>query len=464
MHPRRRLLTMGFAGSVAAATGLLPPSRPLETDPVMLLVVAVTALFAGAALARLEGGRLTLAATAVLTSVTLVTMAVGVLEERRQERPAVVFAFLAMSLVSLATSALRWRRRRLRPPVHPFAPPVPPPPPAVPRDPPGLPWPVHQATRPLRSVPAEEPTLLGGRWLLQPGHPETADAGGFSSLHLATDLWRTGPAVFAKLESQVPALRDESQARLLREAELLERMDSRHVVRLLDSGWLGDRFYLVLEYHPAGSLARWLERRFMLELRWVAEAAGELARGLAYLHEGLERPVIHRDVTPRNALLGHDQWSPRLVLTDLGSARHLDSGPATRDVTITRGPVYSPLYAPPELVGGGLLGWWGPQTDVYGLAAILYELLTGLPPYRREVRQLGLDFQQLVLDPDLRPLPPGRVDHRLPAVLDDLVMAGLAYDPGMRPTRAAELLPILERVGRRHGAIRIPFADLRQGA
>jgi hypothetical protein len=69
-----------------------------------------------------------------------------------------------------------------------------------------------------------------------------------------------------------------------------------------------------------------------------------------------------------------------------------------------------------------------------------------------------------VLDPDLRPLPPGRVDHRLPAVLDDLVMAGLAYDPGMRPTRAAELLPILERVGRRHGAIRIPFADLRQGA
>jgi serine/threonine protein kinase len=126
--------------------------------------------------------------------------------------------------------------------------------------------------------------------------------------------------------------------------------------------------------------------------------------------------------------------------------------------------VYSPLYAPPELVGGGLLGWWGPQTDVYGLAAILYELLTGLPPYRREVRQLGLDFQQLVLNPDLRPLPPGRVDHRLPAVLDDLVMAGLAYDPGMRPTRAAELLPILERVGRRHGAIRIPFADLRQGA
>jgi hypothetical protein len=461
VHRRRRLLAMGFAGSVAAATAVLPPSRPLETDAIILVVVAMTALAAGAALAGLEGGRLTLAATAVLTSVTLATMVVEAFEERRRERPAVVVVFLIMALVSLATSALRWRRRR--PTVDPFAPPGSPPPVAQ-HSPPGPPWPVQRATRPLRSVPAEEPTLLGGRWLLQPGHPETADAGGFSSLHLATDLWRTGPGVFAKLQSQVPALRDESQARLLREAELLERMDSRYVVRLLDSGWLGDRFFLVLEYHPAGSLARWLERRFVLELRWVAEAASELARGLAYLHEGLERPVIHRDVTPRNALIGHDQWSPRLVLTDLGSARHLDSGPATGDVTITRGPVYSPHYAPPELVGGGLLGWWGPQTDVYGVAAVLYELLTGLPPYQREVRQLGLDFQQLVLDPAVRPLPPAHVDHRLPVVLDDLVMAGLAYDPGMRPERAATLLPVLERVGRRFGAIRIPFADLRQGA
>lgn len=462
MHRRHRLLAMGFAGSVAAATAVLPPSRPLETDPVMLGVVGVTALFAGAALARLEGGCLTLAATTVLTSVTLATMVVEAFEERRGERPAVVFVFLAMALASLGTSALR--RRRRRPPVDPFASPDPSPPPAVPQVPPGPPWPVHQATRPLRSVPAEEPTLLAGRWLLQPGHPGTADAGGFSSLYLATDLWRTGPAVFAKLQSQVPALREESQARLLREAELLERMDSHHIVRLLDSGWLGDRFFLVLEYHPAGSLARWLERRFVLELRWVAGAASELARGLAYLHEGLERPVIHRDVTPRNVLLGHDQWSPRLVLTDLGSARHLHTGPATRDVTITRGPVYSPHYAPPELVGGGLLGWWGPQTDVYGVAATLYEMLTGLPPYQREVRQLGLDFHRLVLDPEVRPLPPGRVDRRLPAILDDLVVASLAYDPGMRPPRAAELLPILERVGRRHGAIRIPFADLRQGA
>jgi Protein kinase domain len=460
---RHRLLAMGFAGSVASAAAVLPPSRPLETDPVMLVVVAATALVAGAALAALEGGRLTVLVTALLTSATLIALAAEVLRPQRRERPGVAFAFLAVAMVSLTGSALRWRRSRRRRPVRPTPRPVSSSPPA-PVVPPGPPWQLHQATRPLRPVAADGPTLLHGRWQLHPGPPETADTGGFSTLHLATDLWRAGPAVFAKLQSQTPGLRDESQARLQREAELLERMDSPHIVRLLDSGWLEDRFFLVLEYHPAGSLARWLERRFVLELRWVTGAAAELARGLGYLHEGLERPVIHRDVTPRNALLTHDHWSPRLVLTDLGSARLLDSGPEAGDRTITRGPVFSPYYAPPELVGGGLHGWWGPQTDVYGVAAVLYELLTGLPPYRREARQHGLDFPQLVLDPDVHPIPPGHIDRRLPAILNDLVMAGLAYDPGIRPDRAAELLPVLDRVGRRFGALRIPFADLRQGA
>jgi Protein kinase domain len=462
--PRRhRLLAMGFAGSVAAAAAALPPSRPLETDPVMLLLVAGTALVAGAALAGVDGGRLTLWLTAALTSTTLATLAIEAVDRRGRERPAVVFAFLAAAVASLAGSTLRWVRRRRRRAVEPLVPPTRPPPPAP--VPPGPPWHAEWATtRPLRPVPAEGLTLLRGRWQLHPGHPETADAGGFSALHLATDLWRTGPAVFVKLQSLVPALREESQARLLREAELLEGMDSRHIVRLLDSGWLDDRFFLVLEYHPAGSLARWLERRFVLELRWVLEAAAELARGLAYLHEGLERPVIHRDVTPRNALLARERGSPRLVITDLGSARRVDTREAGSEATITRGPVFSPHYAPPELVGGGLHGWWGPQTDVYGVAAILYELLTGQPPYQREARQLATDFHHLVLDPTVRPVAPGRIDRRLPSVLDDLVLAGLAYDPGVRPARTADLLPVLDRVGRRFGAMRIPFADLRQGA
>jgi eukaryotic-like serine/threonine-protein kinase len=460
---RHRLVAMGFAGSVASAAAVLPPSRPLETDPVMLVVVAATALAAGAALARLEGGRLTVLVTALLTSASLVALAAEVLGPRRRERPGVAFAFLAVAVVSLAGSALRWRHGRRRRAVRPAARPLPPSPP-LPVVPPGPPWPAQPATRPLRPVAADGPTLLHGRWQLHPGPPETADTGGFSTLHLATDLWRAGPAVFAKLQSPVPGLRAESQARLQREADLLERMDSPHIVRLLDSGWLDDRFFLVLEYHPAGSLARWLERRFVLELRWVTEAAAELSRGLRYLHEGLERPVIHRDVTPRNALLTHDHSSPRLVLTDLGSARLLDPGPEAGDLAITRGPVFSPHYAPPELVGGGLHGWWGPQTDVYGVAAVLYELLTGLPPYQREARQRGLEFHQLVLDPDVQPVPPGRIDRRLPAILDDLVMAGLGYDPGIRPGRAGELVPVLDRVGRRFGALRIPFADLRRGA
>jgi hypothetical protein len=233
--PRRHhLLATGFAGSVAASAAVLPPSRPLETDPVILLLVAATALVAGAALAALDGGRLTLWLTAALTSLTLATLALDAVDRRGRERPAVVLAFLAAAVASLAGSALRWARRRRRRAIDPFAPPTRPPPPAP--VPPGPPWRADRATRPLRPVPTGGLTLLHGRWQLDPRHPDNADAGGFSILHLATDLWRTGPPVFVKLQSLVPALAEESQARLLREAELLEGMDSRHIVRLLDSG------------------------------------------------------------------------------------------------------------------------------------------------------------------------------------------------------------------------------------
>jgi serine/threonine protein kinase len=262
-----------------------------------------------------------------------------------------------------------------------------------------------------------------------------------------------------KLPSRSPGLAAESRARLLRERELLARMANPAVLRLLDGGWdagSGEPF-LVVEYHPAGSLARWLEQRYVVELGWALGVATGALRALAYLHEGLRPPIAHRDLSPRNLLLRPDR--ARVVLIDFGLARPLGRHRPPAGGDITTRPVYSPFYAAPETVAGDR--WCGPATDVYGLCAILYELVTGLPPYCREATSSGRDFAGLVLDPAVTPLPAGRRTPGLPRALDELLAAGLAADPAARPGRAMDLVPLLEELGRRHGRLRVPFADLR---
>ena len=444
MRPRRSsLVVVGFASSLTASVTVLPPSQPMESDPVMLLLVWATAALAADGLVRAgHAGAITAVALA-LTVTCLVAVGVASTRERRWEPPGLLLALLTVDLVALlpavgATVAAAGAGS-------------------------GRPTPLLAAGGPTRALPPEPPgrRVLHGRWLLEPVPMAGADQGGFSVLYRAADLRMPGRTVVVKLASRAFGVDDDSVARLRREGETIAGLDSPHVVRLLDSGWDGGALFLVLDYHPAGSLARWLERRFVLLLSTAVEATCELLVALAYLHEGIERAVVHRDVTPRNVLLRSERPRLRLLLIDFGSARRLQAGGPTADAGITVGSVFSPYYAPPELVGGSHHGWWGPQTDVYGACAILYELLTGLPPYQREARRRNLDFQRLVLNPAATPVPPSRIVHGLPRILDDVVAAGLAHDPGMRPARAADLLPLLREIGRREGSLRIPFADLR---
>ena len=71
----------------------------------------------------------------------------------------------------------------------------------------------------------------------------------------------------------------DSVARLMREAELLGGLDSPHIIRLLDSGWEAGAFFLVLDYHPAGSLARWLDHRFVLQLSTAIDVTAASCSG-----------------------------------------------------------------------------------------------------------------------------------------------------------------------------------------
>ena len=448
MGPGSSAVTVvGFASSMAAAVAMLPPSRPLETDPVALVVVWAAAAAAGDGLVQGGQRHITTVLTFLLCVSCVAALTVETVRPLRWDWPGIVLALLSAGLGSLLPPVLRWRPLR-QPVVE------------------GRPRLLSVSDEPTRPLPRRTgiERVLHNRWRLEPGPLAGADRGGFSVLCRATDLRQSDRKVVVKLASRSFGMETDSVARLVREGELLARLDSPHVIRLLDGGWEAGAFFLVLDYHPAGSLARWLDHRFVVQLSTAVDISRELLRALAYLHEWHDRPVIHRDLTPRNILVCSEQPTLRLVLTDFGSARRLGSHGHTTETAITVGSVFSPYYAPPELVGGPDHGWWGPETDVYGACAILYELLTGLPPYQREAYRQRVEFQRLVLDPTVAPTPPGQIVHGLPMILDHVLAAGLAHDPQARPGRAADLLHLLEEVGHHHGALRIPFADLRRPA
>lgn len=417
----------------------------------ILVLLGVSAVLAAELFVALVGRD----AVALVTMALALAAATGPPERRRLP------GFLVLEAVALASVApvvMSGNRRRSLPALAlPFdawgsaeghaAEPTPPPGGARPR----------LATRhlPAPSLP------LADRWLLNPEPPEKADAGGFSDVYLAEDLWQPDRTVLVKLQSRAPGVEAQSRARLRREHQMLGQLRSPHIIRLHDGGedphtrlW-----YLVLDYHPVGSLARRIPEVFVTDLRWVADVVIGLLKAVTYLHAEAPRPLIHRDVSARNVLLGEQR--SRSILIDLGSARYLGGADPSNDLPVTTGPLYSRYYSPPEMVIPSMLHAWGPATDVYGVAAILYELLTGLPPYQREERRSGRPFEQLVADPTRGPMPARRLHHQLPLGLDVLLGACLASEPGARPS-AAQMLDFMMAVRQWHGNLRVPLWDLRQ--
>jgi Protein kinase domain len=426
-HPTtfRGLRQAGFGAALAATVSTVPPHRPLEVDPFMLMILAgLGAKAAGTLLDRRVQPHQLAAATGVLLVIALVGAALHVIRQPLTHPDVfILLALLGLAGILLELRQPIWRRHR-RPPE------------------------------------SSGPITVGGRWELVQPLPG-ADRGGFSDLWLGADLNRDNRPVVVKLESGVPERQEESCRRLQREYRLLTGIQSRHVVDLHDGGHdvATGRQYLVLTHYPAGSLARRLKVASQLPLSWALEVFAGILLGLKTLHD-LPHPIVHRDITPRNLLLRAD-GTP--VLCDFGSARLLRRGTWRGDDEVTAGVVYSHYYAPPELVDQGLRDHWDPTpaSDVYASGSVLYELLTGRPPYWREERETQLEFAKLVLDPNIWPIPPTWINPDLPAGIDELLACTLAFQPSDRPDSAGELLTRLARITPLHGDIVIPFAELR---
>jgi tetratricopeptide (TPR) repeat protein len=212
------------------------------------------------------------------------------------------------------------------------------------------------------------------------------------------------------------------------EAVQLGRLLHPNIVQIYEVGEYDGRPYFAMEYVPGGSLAGLFDKK-PLAPRPAAELVETLARAAHHAHE---KGIVHRDLKPANILLAAD-GSPKI--TDFGLAK---GGGSVSD-TASYAVLGTPSYMAPEQAGGQSRDV-GSAADVYSLGSILYEALTGRPPFRAAT---ALDTMQLVTTTE--PVPPSDLTVNLPRDLETITLKCLQKEPGKRYATAADLADDLRR-------------------
>jgi tetratricopeptide (TPR) repeat protein len=222
-------------------------------------------------------------------------------------------------------------------------------------------------------------------------------------------------------------------ARFRAERQVLAELEHPHIARLLDGGTTDDgRPYFVMEFIDGQPLDRHCARAQLSTDERLRLLLGVCA-AMEYAHA---RGVLHRDLKPENVLVTAD-GTPKV--TDFGLAKRLEGAGGEAGPTQSGAVLGTPSYMAPEQAAGKR-SKVGPATDVYALGAILYELLTGRPPFRAET---PLDTLLQVLEAE--PLPPSRLHPRLARDLETICLKCLLKDPARRYPGVAALADDLRR-------------------
>jgi tRNA A-37 threonylcarbamoyl transferase component Bud32 len=220
----------------------------------------------------------------------------------------------------------------------------------------------------------------------------------------------------------------EALARFRAEAEAVARLQHPNIVQVYEIGESAGVPYCTLEFVEGGGL----DGRLDGSPRPPGEAARLIEILARAVQEAHARGIVHRDLKPANVLLTAD-GTPKIA--DFGLAKRLDSeGTQTQSGTV----LGTPSYMAPEQAGGSKQ--IGPAADIYALGAVLYELLTGRPPFKAVT---ALDTIMLVVSQE--PVPPSRIVPRVPRDLETVCLKCLEKDPGRRYANAAALAEDLRR-------------------
>ena len=226
--------------------------------------------------------------------------------------------------------------------------------------------------------------------------------------------------------------------RFLQEARAVARMRHSNILTVFDFGDVDGMPFMVTELVPGGPLSdRLRAAQGGLTRDDAVRILSGIARGLDYAHTF---GVVHRDIKPANVLLEND-GSP--VIADFGLAKLLlESTTKTRTDIITG----TPSYMAPEQIRGGVIG---PATDLYALAALSYEVLTGRVPFS------GATYHEVLYGHLAREAPtPSSLRQELGARVDGVLLRGLAKTPEERwPSCQAMVAALAEALGTNIGAI-----------
>ncbi|MFF5479005.1 serine/threonine-protein kinase [Streptomyces sp. NPDC012935] len=254
--------------------------------------------------------------------------------------------------------------------------------------------------------------LIAGRYRLS----ESIGRGGMGEVWRAYDETLGRPVAVKLLLPQDSDPTATSRFRL--EAQTAARIAHPNVVGVRDFGEHDNRLFLVMELVEGDSLARVASQFGALPTERVARIAAQAAAGLAAAHR---QGIVHRDIKPGNLLLAADGT---LKIGDFGIARFLDDPGAA--LTATGQIVGTSLYLAPERALGKPAG---PASDVYALGCVLYQLLTGRPPFHADTA-VAILHQHL----DAVPVPPRELGvPGLPPAFESYLLGLLAKDPEYRP-------------------------------
>ncbi|RFS87011.1 Stk1 family PASTA domain-containing Ser/Thr kinase [Actinomadura spongiicola] len=274
-----------------------------------------------------------------------------------------------------------------------------------------------------------QPRLLGGRYELD----TVIGRGGMAEVYRARDLRLDRVVAVKTLRSDLA--RDHTfQARFRREAQSAASLNHPSVIAVYDTGedMIGETSipYIVMEYVDGSTLRDLLRENRALLPEKALEVTDGILRALDYSHRG---GIVHRDIKPANVMLTRQH---EVKVMDFGIARAMADSAAT--MTQTAQVIGTAQYLSPEQARGERVD---ARSDIYSTGCVLYELLTGKPPFTGD-SPVAIAYQHVREEP----VPPSQVDPQIPQWADAIVLKAMAKEADHRYQNATEFRQELQRV------------------